>query len=296
MERGMSYRTFDVDVRGGTLRVGEWNGDDPSRPVVVAAHGITASHLAWAALADAMPEVCIVAPDLRGRGRSNALPGPFGMAQHADDLAAVSRALELDPVLVIGHSMGAFVALVTAHRHPDLFRGPFLIDGGLPLALPQGVDTKELLTTSLGPAAKRLSMTFADRAAYLEFWRGHPAFVGHWDDRLVDYLAYDLVGTEPELRPAASFEAVAADSAGLYGGTDVESALAALDHPISLLVAPRGLMDETPGLYTIETISHWRTKLPFVETVEVPDVNHYTIVMSPAGAATVADAVRVAMT
>ena len=91
MERTMTYRTMDVPVRGGMLRVGEWAPADPDAPVVVAAHGITASHLAWATMADALPDVRFVAPDLRGRGRSNGLPGPFGMVQHADDLAAVSE-------------------------------------------------------------------------------------------------------------------------------------------------------------------------------------------------------------
>jgi len=44
----------------------------------------------------------IVAPDLRGRGRSNALPGPYGMAAHADDVAAVIGALAAGPAVVEG--------------------------------------------------------------------------------------------------------------------------------------------------------------------------------------------------
>ena len=117
----MTYRTHDVPVGGGTLRVGEWGSHDSEHhgATVIAVHGITASHLAWASLAKALPQVRLIAPDLRGRGRSAGLPGPYGMARHAADLEAVIQSLELPPAILLGHSMGAFVAVVAAHLYPD---------------------------------------------------------------------------------------------------------------------------------------------------------------------------------
>ena len=77
-------------------------------PTILAVHGVTASHKAWAYLAAALPDVRIIAPDLRGRGRSNSLPAPYGMPSHAEDLAAVLAELAPGPVVVVGHSMGGF--------------------------------------------------------------------------------------------------------------------------------------------------------------------------------------------
>jgi len=91
----VTYRIHDVPVEGGFLRVGEWGPVDQVAPTVIAVHGITGSHLAWAWIAEAMPEVRVIAPDLRGRGRSAGLPGPYGMARHAADLEAVIDALDL---------------------------------------------------------------------------------------------------------------------------------------------------------------------------------------------------------
>ena len=88
-----TYRTTGVDVRGGTLHTALWGPDDPAAPTILAVHGVTASHKAWPYLAKALPDVRIIAPDLRGRGRSNALPAPYGMPAHAADLAAVLAAL-----------------------------------------------------------------------------------------------------------------------------------------------------------------------------------------------------------
>jgi lipase len=288
----VTYRIHDVPVAGGALRVGEWGPGDPAAPTVVAVHGITASHLAWAVIAEAMPEVRLVAPDLRGRGRSAGLPGPYGMARHAADLEAVIEALDLPRAMLVGHSMGGFVALVTAHLYPDRFSEVLLVDGGLPLAIPAGISKEGLLKATLGPAVQRLSMTFPDRRTYLGFWRNHPAFGSEWSQAVVDYADYDLTGTEPKLRSSCSLEAVTQDSVELYGGESVLAALAALRKPVTLMTAPRGLLNQTPGLYRPSEIERWRAELPAMTIREVPDVNHYTIVMGVAGASAVAREVR----
>ena len=152
----MTYLIHDVPVDGGVLRVGEWSPQDPKAPTVIAVHGVTASHMAWAMVAQALPEVRLIAPDLRGRGRSAGLPGPFGMARHAADIEAVIVALELPRALLIGHSMGAFAAVVTAHLYPDRFSQVLLVDGGLPLAVPAGISQDERSVTAAGLRARHL--------------------------------------------------------------------------------------------------------------------------------------------
>jgi|SRR5450631_1364384 len=77
------YRTHDLPVDGGTLRVGEWgpdSSDETAAPTVIALHAITASHLAWAPVAQACPRLRVIAPDLRGRGRSGAFRPALGRA------------------------------------------------------------------------------------------------------------------------------------------------------------------------------------------------------------------------
>src|SRR5918998_4160417 len=97
---------FDVHVAGGELAAYRWPGDGP---LVVAAHGITSNHRSWGVVAAALDgDVTLVAPDLRGRGRSNGLPGPYGIERHADDVAALLDHLEVERAVVAGHSMGGF--------------------------------------------------------------------------------------------------------------------------------------------------------------------------------------------
>ena len=291
------YRTIDAPVAGGVLRVGVWEAVDahgavvPDAPTALLVHGVTASHRSWQLVARHLPGVRLVAPDLRGRGRSHP-EGPAGMAAHADDLVAVLDHLSIDRTVLVGHSMGAFVGVVTGDRHPHRLSRLLLVDGGLPLAVPDGLTPDEVIAFVLGPTAERLAMRFASVEHYFDFWRRHPAFADDWSATLEDYLAYDLVGDEPELRPATSYEVMKCDTVDLNTGTALTGALARLRHPMLLLTAPRGLLDETPGLYEAGRVADLVEGFDLISTAQVEDVNHYTITMGERGAAAVAAAVQ----
>jgi lipase len=284
-----TYRTLDVPVDGGDLRVAVWDHEQERTDDVLLIHGVTSSHLAWPFVVDGLPGIRAVAPDLRGRGASNALRGPAGMRAHADDLAATLDALGIDKMLVVGHSMGAFVAVVFAHRHPDRVSRLLLVDGGLPLDVPTGLDADEMISRVLGPTGARLSMRFADVGEYLAFWRDHPAFRADWSPQLEEYLAYDLVPDGATLRPATSYAVTAEDTTDMNSGDTLAGALAALDHPTRLVTVPRGLRDEEPGLYAPAHLEEVLRAHPAVRHERLGDFNHYTIVLSRDGGAEVSE-------
>ncbi len=62
----------------------------------------------------------VVTPDLRGHGRSDRPPGPYGIALFANDIAELIRTLELGPTHVVGLSLGGFVASQLAIAHGEL--------------------------------------------------------------------------------------------------------------------------------------------------------------------------------
>jgi lipase len=271
------YCSFDVPVDGGSLRVGQW-GNEGS--VALAAHGITANHLSWAAVGEALESrgLRLLAPDLRGRGRSAALGGPFGMATHARDLLAVLDAVGTERAVVVGHSLGAFVASVAAARYPDRIGRAVLVDGGLPLPVPQGLDIDTLLQAVIGPAMTRLEMTFPSRRAYREFWQAHPALRAA-DERVWRYLDYDLCGSEPELRSSVSKRAVREDAPETLDADAIRATLGGLPFQPVLLRAERGLFDDAP-LYSDDYLAGWSE---VSHRAAVPGTNHYTIVFAPTG-------------
>ncbi|BAW09372.1 alpha/beta fold hydrolase [Nocardia seriolae] len=97
-------------------------------PVVLALHGLTGHGGRWQRLADDhLPDLRILAPDLRGHGRSPGVP-PWDFETLVDDLAALLRAETREPVVALGHSFGGAVAVHLAHRHPELVRALVLLD------------------------------------------------------------------------------------------------------------------------------------------------------------------------
>src|SRR5918999_2361383 len=137
---GQPFHTaLAVPVPGGSLHVGV-AGAPPGTagvPVVLAVHGITGSHPTWAPVARHLGDtVTLLAPDLRGRGQSAAVGGPFGMAAHVEDLVAVLDHAGCERAIVAGHSMGGYIVTRLAANASERMAGGVLVDGGLPLPVP----------------------------------------------------------------------------------------------------------------------------------------------------------------
>lgn len=293
------YRTADVSVAGGSLRVGVWDpievAEGASVPSVLAVHGITSSHLAWPFVVAQLPGMRVIAPDLRGRGSSRDVAGAAGMRAHAADLIAVLDHFGLDDVPVVGHSMGAFVAVSLAHIAPGRVTRLVLVDGGLPLDAPADLAPEQLVQAILGATAERLSMRFANVEAYLDFWRAHPAFIGEWTPELEQYFAYDLVPAGTELQSATSLQTTTDDTIDMNTGillTDALDGLEAWGRPVAFVTVPRGLQDETPGLYAPERIGSLLEQYPTVRHIDLADFNHYTVVLGAAGARALGEVLR----
>lgn len=278
----------DVAVAGGALRVASF-APAPAvadAQLVLGIHGITGSSMQLAPVARALDGAArFLAPDLRGRGASNDLPGPFGIAQHATDCAAVLEQLGGGrPAIVLGESMGAFVAVVLAASRPDLVERLVLADGGLPAAVPEGLEPDDLIRSVVGPAIDRLGRVFGSREDYLEFWRGHPALAEEWTADVEAYLDYDLESAEGGVRPRARREAVRRDGIDVLVEHDlIAGALETLACDLVLLRACRNLVNEEPPLYPRAAVEPWQGRLPRLRVKVVPDTNHYTLFFGAAG-------------
>jgi pimeloyl-ACP methyl ester carboxylesterase len=280
-------KQLDIPVQGGTLRALKF-GD--GEQIIVAAHGITASAMGFGAVARALPDGwSLVALDLRGRGDSNALPGPFGIDQHARDICAVAKALGPQQVVLTGQSMGAYAALRAAVAQPELFERLVLIDGGLPLPVPPGLDPDVVLEATVGPAVARLSQTFPTEESYVDFFKVHPALADDWSEDIEAYVRYDLAGEPGAFRSKVNPVAVRQDGRDLFlEAASYGEDLMALQIPALLLYAPRGMLGQEGGLMAQPVVEHWAATAPRLSVELVPDTNHYTILMTAQAAAILA--------
>ena len=112
-------------------------------------HGFPLNRGAWnRQVAAFQPRFRVIAPDLRGMGGSQATAGPVAMERYAEDLHALLGCLEAEPAIVVGHSMGGYVALALARAFPQVLRGLVLV------ATKAGADAPAVAAARRATAAK----------------------------------------------------------------------------------------------------------------------------------------------
>jgi pimeloyl-ACP methyl ester carboxylesterase len=285
----LSPDTLQIDVGDAQLGCVRWRGR-PGAPVVVAVHGITGNAWSWSAVARHLDgEMSLVAIDLRGRGASHAAPPPFGIRSHADDVAAVIDRLGAAPAVLVGHSMGAHVALMTAERHPSAVGRIVLVDGGTPVPqAPDDVDPDEALEAMLGPSLARLGKVWPDRVTYHEMWRTHPAFVGALTPEIERYVLSDLAPCDGGFRSVVNEQAVRQDGTELIVDAEVRGLFDRRAEPVTVIRAETGLLGVPPPFVEDDFVSRY----PQHDWRMLRGSNHFTVLIGETGAAIIADSLR----
>ena len=103
----------------GVLRGVAYRRSGAGMPLVLV-HGVGMSSGYWAPqLAHFAPRWDVVAYDMLGHGGSRLPAADVRLADYAAQLHDVMDGLELERAVIVGHSMGALVALEYALAHPD---------------------------------------------------------------------------------------------------------------------------------------------------------------------------------
>lgn len=290
------FPTYSVAVQGGSLTVHDLSHGDvrADAPAVLLLHGITANAYTWAEVAGALALRCgsgrvrVLAADLRGRADSRDVVEPAGLHAHAQDVGDISSAFGAR-LLLVGHSMGGFVGALAAAQFPGRVAGLILVDGGLSLPLPDGVDPDQAIDAVVGPAITRLSMTFADLPDYLEFWADHPAvgplLAGPHAAAVRAYLAHDLVpGDDGGFVSSCREAVVRADGRDTMVDPTVPRAVGAAvaaGVDTELIWVTRGLLNQSPGLYDEQRLE--QLDPPTALRTTTVDTNHYAVLFDKPG-------------
>ncbi|MFN8580526.1 MAG: alpha/beta fold hydrolase [Gemmatimonadaceae bacterium] len=95
---------------------------------VLFVHGFPHNRSLWAAQAHGLVDRArCIAPDLRGFGESSVAP-PYSMDQYADDVVGLMDVLRIDRAVIVGISMGGYVAMAMWRRHRARMRAIALVD------------------------------------------------------------------------------------------------------------------------------------------------------------------------
>ncbi|CAI7573933.1 unnamed protein product [Penicillium bialowiezense] len=98
---------------------------NPGHSTIVLIHGAFCSGLFWDLVIAHLPSYHLLIPDLPGHGNSQAIT-PYSVELSATLIANLIRAHANGPAHIIGHSLGAHVAIHLASQEPELVRSVFV--------------------------------------------------------------------------------------------------------------------------------------------------------------------------
>jgi pimeloyl-ACP methyl ester carboxylesterase len=172
----------DGQVVVGGARVHYLAWGEPGRRGLVFVHGGGAHAHWWTHVAATFAgDLRVLAVDLSGHGDSDHR-SEYSLAQWTDEVMAVADDGRVDgPPVIVGHSMGGFVTIATAARHPDRLAGAIVCDS--PVTAPD----PEVRASRLG-SAFGAPRTYATVDAALAHFRTVPP-QDHYLDYVIDNVA-----------------------------------------------------------------------------------------------------------
>jgi len=117
-------------ARGDGVEIQLATKEGPGKQVLCV-HGLTANCRCWDIVAACLtPAHAVLAMDLRGRGLSDKPASGYSLQQHVRDIFFLLDDLGLEKVVLMGHSLGAYISMTFAAQHPARVDKVILVDGG----------------------------------------------------------------------------------------------------------------------------------------------------------------------
>ena len=219
-----------VETNGIRLHYLDHAGDGPT---LVLAPGLSANAHSFDGLMRAgLGDVAhVLALDLRGRGESDAPPTGYAMDDHARDVIGLLDALDLDRVVMGGHSFGGLLTYWLAANHPERVERCVVLDA------PAGVSPT--IMEQIEPSLGRLGHVYASWDEYLTLVRALPYFAeGGWDSDVESYFRADARSLPDGMVQARSLPEHIRAAVALSAAVDWADVARRVEQPTLLLRAP----------------------------------------------------------
>jgi 3-oxoadipate enol-lactonase len=251
-----------LTVNGVSLAV-EVRGDGPA---VLFIHGYPLDRSIWTHQVAALDGWTRIAPDLRGMGQSDAPDLGYNMETYAADLAALLDLLGVDQVVLVGLSMGGYVAFEFLRRWSHRVRGLVLLDTRAEADTPEGKKARDAAAaTAREEGAKAVAEATLPKVLGASTLAGAPATVERVRAMMAATPVAGMVGALGAMRDRPDSTPLLPDLAGI----PVLVIVGDEDEVIPPAQA-RAMADAIPGssLVVIRSAGHLPTMERPVETTD----------------------------
>ncbi|MDP6605573.1 MAG: alpha/beta hydrolase [Dehalococcoidia bacterium] len=274
-------------VNGMQLRVFEWPVTDPTGPTLFFAHATSFHARCWDAVIERLPGRRIIALDFRGHGGSSKPEPPYDWHACGEDVAELSRQLNLRDAVAIGHSMGGHSVTLAAAMEPERFAGLLLVD---PVIQPpdhygDGAGSSAARRGAGAETGGRRN-AWASADEMYESYHGRGPFTT-WDDRVLrDYCEHGVMPAPAGHGNSDGFVLACPPhiEASIYAGstgTNIYEEISSIDVPVRVIRAREPDGDDSP-FSTSPTAPDLASRFRRGEDVHLPDATHFIPMESPA--------------
>jgi pimeloyl-ACP methyl ester carboxylesterase len=264
-----------ADGHGVKMQLAQWG--DEGKPILCV-HGITANCRCWDVMAsDLSPDHRVIAMDLRGRGLSESPDSGYSIAHHCEDILAILDDLGLEKAVIMGHSLGAFIALAMGAQHPDRVDRIILVDGGGKLSEIQMVK----VFRGIKPSLDRLGRIFPSFEDYKDLMKNAP-FLKEWTPVLETYYQYEIEEVDGRVRCSINPAHIQEERENL-GKVDFSQFYEKISCPVLILRATDGMVAKDDLLLPRDVVEKMVQEIPLARYVDIPGTNHYSIVFEQNG-------------
>jgi pimeloyl-ACP methyl ester carboxylesterase len=267
------HNTYRVMAHRIRMFVRDWPGDSP--PILFLHHftGNSIQALRLARLLNGRRR--LIAPDLRGRGKTDMPFGEYGIQAHLREIVGCLDRLKIGRCVVAGHSFGANLAVFLAAQHPQRVSGLILYDGG---AFPSQA-ARQLLNFYYD----NLQYKYPSLEDYIERYRSQPIYQP-WTEEL-ELLVRSNLHRQPDgtyIRNIARF-VIDSDRRNehIESWRRLEDMHPQIACPVLVLRAGLGITGPNDQVLDDATLEVMQNGMPHAEIVTIPQAGHTTIVTMP---------------
>jgi len=258
---------------GIEIQLAEWAGEGTP---ILCVHGLTANSRCWDVVVKPLiGRHRVLAVDLRGRGMSDKPASGYSEEHHLNDLKCVIDSLELDRVVLLGHSLGGYVSLGLAARLPEKIAGLILMDAGGDLSQ----EYWDGVAAAIKPSIDRLEMAFPSKDDFYGLMKQVP-FLQPWSDEIEAYYEYDLIETTDGFRSRIQPENIREEVLNKRE-TNVSQYYTELKCPVLILRATDGILQPDDILLPRDVVDSMLAAISEARAVDVDNTNHYSILFQP---------------
>lgn len=258
---------------GIQIQLAVWEGKGKT---ILCIHGLTANCHFWDCLASALsPTHKVIAMDLRGRGLSDKPPTGYSIKHHCEDIAALLEDLNISQLVLMGHSLGAFISLAFAAQFPQRIDRLILVDGGGKLS-----DTQMAkVFAGIKPSLDRLGQTFPSFEDYISLMKQAP-FLQPWNSYMETYFRYEVEEVEGGVRSRVHPKHIE-EEIGNLKKEDSTKFYSKVLCPVLILRATKGMLSEDDFVLPEDVARRMESEIRNAKRVDLENTNHYTILFHP---------------